>query len=115
MKNFIFSILLVLISFIGYSQTTKVLNGNKEKEDIRYDATGLYYKNKPYTGIYEEYDDNGQLSTKGSYLNGKANGVREYYYDNGQLRSKGSYLNGKKSGIWEYYNEDGSLVRTETN
>ena len=72
MKNIIFSILLVLISFNGYSQTTKVLNGNKEREFIRFDSTNkqVYYKNELYTGIYESYYENGQLWWKGSYLNG---------------------------------------------
>ena len=71
-------------------------------------------------GVWETYHDNGQLWTKGSYLNGNKNGVWERYYSNGQLCEKGSYLslglgNGYKgNGVWKYYNEDGSLERTET-
>jgi len=110
MKNIIFSFLLVLISFNGYSQTTKVLNENKEEEFIRYDATGLiYYKDELYTGFYEKYHENGQPYEKGSYKNGQKDGVWEEYHMNGQLSRKGSYINGKKNGVWEGYHENGQL------
>ena len=102
---------MVLISLNGYSQTTKVLNGNKEKEFIWVDdSTGqFYYKNKLYTGDYEEYHYSGQQHKKGSFLNGKRKGVWEFYYENGQLLMKGSFINGEMNGIWEYYHENGPL------
>jgi len=61
------------------------------------------------TGMWEDYWDNGQLSNKGPYKNGKADGIWEYYYENGQLNIKGLYKNYLRDGIWEFYDEDGSL------
>jgi antitoxin component YwqK of YwqJK toxin-antitoxin module len=59
-------------------------------------------------GLWEEYWDNGNLQSKGSYVNGLKEGYWEYYED-GNLISKGLYKEGNKEGIWEYYNKDGSL------
>ena len=77
MKNIIFSIFLVLISIIGCTENAKILNGNKEEQFLTIDSsTGtLYYRNIPYTGIYEYYHENGQPELIGYYFNGKENGV----------------------------------------
>ena len=45
-------------------------------------------------GYWEEYYDNGQLSSKGHYVNGRREGFWEDYYDNGQLAHKGHFVNG---------------------
>jgi antitoxin component YwqK of YwqJK toxin-antitoxin module len=130
------SFLFTLISYFGYSQTTKVLNGNKEKEFIRFDDTTgyLYHKNELYTGVYESYHEILQLFLKGSYLNGALDGVWEAYHENGKqyqkylyingkpvdgiytdyhengkIWEKGSYLNGKRNGVCEIYHENGQL------
>jgi uncharacterized protein len=62
------------------------------------------------TGYWESYWDNGNLSTKGSYVDGEEDGYWEtYHYNNGQLSSKGGYKNGKRYGKWEYYWDNGNL------
>ena len=40
---------------------------------------------------------------------GEKHGYWEYYYYNGQLYSKGKYVNGNRHGYWEYYHTDGQL------
>ncbi len=47
------------------------------------------------SGIGERYHDNGQLSARGTYVDGKECGLWEYYHDNGQLRQRGTYVDGK--------------------
>ena len=37
----------------------------------------------------------------------------EEYHENGKLSSKGNYKNGKNHGLWESYDEDGQLVEEE--
>lgn len=59
-------------------------------------------------GLWEEYWDNGNLQSKGSYVNGLKEGYWEYYED-GNLISKGSYKNDLADGIWEYYYTNGRL------
>jgi antitoxin component YwqK of YwqJK toxin-antitoxin module len=41
--------------------------------------------------------------------NNQPHGYWEYYYYNGQLRSKGNYVNGKAHGYWEWYRYNGQL------
>ena len=40
---------------------------------------------------------------------GKQHGYWETYYPNGQLYSKGNYVNGKRNGLLEEYNRNGKL------
>jgi hypothetical protein len=66
------------------------------------------YKNGIKEGYWEYYKD-GQLDSKGSFKNGEWDGIWECYYSNGQLESKGSYKNGLRYGIWEEYYINGNL------
>ena len=40
---------------------------------------------------------------------GRRQGYWEYYYSNGNLSSKGNYINGKNDGVWEFYWNNGNL------
>ena len=51
-------------------------------------------------GNWEDHYFNGQLSYKGSYLNGIHHGLWESYRDNGKLLYKGSFINGIQIGYW---------------
>jgi len=55
----------------------------------------LYNEKGQKHGYWESYYKNGQLLSKGSFLNGKRHGDWEYYWDNGQLDYKKTYDNGK--------------------
>jgi antitoxin component YwqK of YwqJK toxin-antitoxin module len=44
-------------------------------------------------------------------LDGRKQGYWETYYNNGNLESKGDYVNGMRDGIWEYYYWNGTLER----
>ena len=47
-------------------------------------------------GPYESYHENGQLSVKCTYKDGKYDGPYEEYYSNGQLEEKGVYRMGER-------------------
>ena len=61
-------------------------------------------------GPWEYYYQNGNLLSKGEYLNGQRIGAWEFYYPNGNLSSKGEYLNDQKTGPWELYHYNGNLL-----
>ena len=42
-------------------------------------------------GVWEGYFSDGQLSYRGSYVNGKSHGVWESYYDTGRLSYRKEY------------------------
>ena len=61
-------------------------------------------------GLWKVYWFNGNLWSKGSYLNGKKDGVWEFYWEHGNLHCKGSFLDGKQIGTREDYDKEGILI-----
>jgi hypothetical protein len=51
-------------------------------------------------GPYENYDENGQLKRKGTYVAGEYHGPYESYYEDGQLEGKGTFNMGEPCGEW---------------
>ena len=51
-------------------------------------------------GPIEQYYPNGQLSEKGTVVNGEQHGPWESYFNEGSLSSKGTYNMGTKCGQW---------------
>jgi uncharacterized protein len=65
-------------------------------------------------GPWVEYHPNGQIKSKGEYLNGKRVGEWVFYYANGKIEQKGKYdKRGKAQGPWKWYYESGNLWREE--
>lgn len=58
-------------------------------------------------GDSESYYSNGQLNWKGQYKNDQLEGEWVYYDIHGNISEKGSYLNGLRYGLWQ---EDGQMV-----
>lgn len=65
-------------------------------------------------GVYEGFNEKGQLTTKGSYKDGKGDGPWEYYFNNGQIGKKAYYEDGKEVGLWEEYDSNG-VISDKTN
>ena len=83
---------------------------NKIKEinpNIKF--VGTFDKNNRRTGYWEEYWFNGNLRSKGNYINNNKDGYWEEYYSNGNLWQRGNYLNGKRDGYWESYWPSGNI------
>ena len=99
-----------LFAPIGLSgENSRWLKWNKEQPIKNGEPINQYTHDGKKTGYWEDYFDNGQLKSKGSYKNGIKDGIWEDYFYNGKLESKGSYKNGIKEGIWEYYWDNGQL------
>lgn len=67
--------------------------------NIHQDTIPNQYKNGLKHGLWKEYDENGQLSTKGFYQNGKANGLMKWYFE-GKLVALGNMKDDKRDGVW---------------
>jgi len=65
---------------------------------------------EPFTGRYVDFHKNGQLKSKGQFLEGKKVGVHEKYYENGDLLNIRTFKLGKKEGIYEEYKKNGNLI-----
>ena len=69
------------------------------------------YKNGVLNGEVRTYDENGQLLLLNTYKNGQKNGPHRGYYDNGNLQTEAIYKNGKNDGVSRMYYENGQLWR----
>ena len=63
-------------------------------------------------GPYNEYFENGNLSVKSNYSNGKLNGLSIKFFENGKMESKTQYVNGLINGPSTYYYESGKIRAT---
>lgn len=62
------------------------------------------------TGSLTEYLDNGAISFKGNYLNGKLHGNSSWYFTNGKLSTNANYSNGILNGTYQGYFESGNMM-----
>lgn len=73
-----------------------------------------YFKNnKPFTGIYLEKYENGNIQIRGDVLSGMADGLWQWYYENQSLEISGYYSQGKRHGQWTWYDKKGIMQKRE--
>jgi antitoxin component YwqK of YwqJK toxin-antitoxin module len=61
----------------------------------------------PLSGIGETWYPNGQLRSRGTYVDGEENGVWEFFHSNGKFSTRGTYVDGEENGVWEFFHENG--------
>lgn len=76
-----------------------------ERNGITYEVNS----EEPLTGTTVLFHENGQLSYKGNFKDGKMEGLWEGYHQNGQVHYKGNYKDGERDGLWESYDVNGNL------
>ncbi len=94
---------LLLLTALLFSYTTICAQINQDSD------TGLYYDSQGnlYTGIYQEYDDDGLLLRKLQFLNGEFNGENTVFFADGSVKEIQSYKGGLMDGTWITYNHSG--------
>uniref|UniRef100_UPI00404986BD toxin-antitoxin system YwqK family antitoxin n=1 Tax=Flavobacterium sp. TaxID=239 RepID=UPI00404986BD len=69
------------------------------------------YKDGLGNGYWIDFDPEGNMECKGTYINNKVEGPVTFYYEDGSIKSKGQYLHWKKpTGKWIYYDKKGNVV-----
>ena len=107
----LFGLVLCGLVLSACSQEPEVFTGPFIVRDgITYDQN----TNEPLAGIVEEFYDDGQLESRGTFRDGELNGLYEEFYENGQLSFRGNYKDGKQDGLLEYFDKDGNPTSTET-
>ncbi len=86
-------------------QTGSFRNGVEDGKWIWYYPDGSVRREENYyrgreDGLSEEFDNQGNLISKGEYLDGLEEG--EWYYHVGDHTEKGFYKGGEKDGLWIY-------------
>ena len=86
------------------------------------DSNSIFYLSElPYSGPVFSLHNNGEIESKGNFINGWFEGLWKFWYDNGQLRAIGefektiekrTYDNGipknGKTGFWVGYHKNGN-------
>lgn len=73
-------------------------------------AEEINYKNNLKNGFYKKYTEKGVVLEESIFKNNIYNGLAIFSDGNGNIVSKGQFVNGKKSGIWQFF-EKGKLVK----
>ncbi|HMR58590.1 MAG TPA: toxin-antitoxin system YwqK family antitoxin, partial [Cyclobacteriaceae bacterium] len=58
-------------------------------------------------GRYISYFLNGNIESKGQFLNNATSGVWEFYYETGNIKMRGILRQNSNYGLWEYFYENG--------
>src|SRR6478736_10548920 len=58
-------------------------------------------------GRYISYFLNGNMESKGQFINNETTGVWEFYFETGNLRMRGIVRQSSTYGTWEYFFENG--------
>ena len=84
-------LLFFLFCFFGSLSAQKVVMKN-----------GQFYgpDERPFTGIFKEYDANGALVSENCVSNGLLDSISTIYYPAGTKKEQRSYKEGKKHGLW---------------
>jgi len=64
-------------------------------------------------GKWDNFNETGQLLSRGNYVNGMVDGFWRAWHENGKIRWEGHYFNGKQDGLWLFWNSDGDLIFEE--
>ena len=82
---------------------------NSKGQSIKLNSENIYVnvKGKPYSGVYKEYYENGNLKLQMKLKKGFKNGNVFLYFENGKLSEVYSYKNNMMDGLWISYNQTG--------
>ena len=73
-------------------------------------AEEISYKNNLKDGIYKKYTEKGIVLEESFFKNNDYNGLAIFKDTDGNVVSKGQFVNGKKAGIWQFF-EKGKKVK----
>ena len=102
LKNILIFLVFTCISTYSYSVPFDKL---VERRGVLYEINSTI----PYTGSFESFHENGQLSFQGQTVKGIHHGKYMSFYDNGEVLSEGNSLNGESHGVWKGFYLDGSF------
>ncbi|MFV8327841.1 toxin-antitoxin system YwqK family antitoxin [Flavobacterium sp. ZS1P14] len=73
-------------------------------------AEEISYKNNLKDGIYKKYTEKGIVLEESIFKNNEYHGLAIFKDTDGNIVSKGQFVNGKKTGIWQFF-EKGKKVK----
>lgn len=121
MKQFLFFVLLMSISFSGFTQTLnyKDSSGRRQGRWVKVDSAGkkIYegqFKNNIPQGTFKYYFPGGSVKAVSVFSEDGKTTNTTTWFENGKKNAEGKYVNEKREGVWRFFSEfDESLVAEE--
>lgn len=88
MKKFVILIIFSFFAFHSFSQIVEYLYGK------------YYIEDELYTGVFNEYYENGNKKTEINIKNGVLDSFTFMYFENGKMKEQRSFKKGLKDGTW---------------
>ena len=108
MKLF-FAISIFLFSYSYSMGQQDTLRGNYSDGKPKY--IYIYPKlDGKYNGLCKRWHPNGQIWSKGIWVDGKQEGLHFVYFENGKIQMKTWYLNGEISKVKSYYSNGNKML-----
>jgi antitoxin component YwqK of YwqJK toxin-antitoxin module len=86
-----------------------ILDINRSRDDDGY----IYWQGKLFTGIEEDYYENGLLGEEIEYVNGIPDGRSRWWHENGQLGGEDFYKEGCIHGYVREWYKSGQIKKEE--
>ena len=107
---FVLFLFLILISFDSYGGWFDNTVCVETDAQIRSGIIYLLNETKPFTGKNScEWNEDGQVNSKGEVKDGKKEGKWTFWNENGQKKAEGNFKDGKQDGKWTYWFENGQI------
>ena len=87
---------------------TGILYGRYDNGEL---MTMQEYKNGVGNGIWIQFNPDGSLAERGTYVDNKVEGPVTLYWEDGSVKARGQYRHWRqKIGPWTYYDRAGNVV-----
>lgn len=100
----------------SYTTKTEYKNGLKNGLEISHYHNGQlrsrinYVDGKLSDGLFEIWNNDGQIIRRGEILNGEFEGTYKMWYDDGQIEILANYFNGKLNGSYKKWYNNGKVA-----
>ncbi|MCU0420292.1 MAG: hypothetical protein MUC38_11630 [Cyclobacteriaceae bacterium] len=98
---------LLVAAYPSRAQITRYTYHDQDKKSIKERYQVKDTVSNSYHGRYISYFVNGNIESKGQFVDNETTGVWEFFYETGNLKMRGVLRQNANYGLWEYFYESG--------
>ncbi len=86
-----------------------VFSLSQSMSQVRINEEGIYYGSDGslFTGLYEVFDEKGNISKSVNVVSGKPHGLARVFFPGGGVKEVQYFKSGLMDGVWATYNQEG--------
>jgi uncharacterized protein len=96
-----------------YNENGKLEVAKEFNEIGQITAQGKLSQEGEKDSLWTFYFPDGNIRSKGAFINGKRDGSWQFFFENGNIEQSGEYQLGKPEGEWIWYYPNGKVLRKE--